>query len=949
MINSFRQIVRSASVEAGFRALKPAAWIIAGTFVLGLSASADEEKAIVPEDAQLGRPVDFAKDIFPILQANCIACHNKAKAESELNLESSDAIMKGGASGEVIVPGKPDESYLYNVAARVEESFMPPWPNEVQAKKLTPREVGLLRQWIIEGAKGGATGSAANMQWQAINSQLNAVYAVDTDPFGRFVAAGRTGNVNIYDLVVPENIASLTDPALAATGSAQQTAHRDYVHAIAFHPNGQMLATSGFQVVKLWTRNFQNVISAVANAGAAARTVTSPDGTIAAVHQTDGTIRVIDLAADSVLSDLSGQDPAMTTLLGIHGDEKQWLSTASADNSVRLVSRADGSEIAVSEALPGKPMEAIFVSAGNRLIVLLEDGSLLPLALNGEAKSLVAAEPVKSDKGPIKQLATAGNVLMCRIEGPAVELRNNESLQPAVQIQSGTALATAAISPDAERVVTVSTDGRPELWNAKDGKLIATLNNDLNATRHLARQTADKAVRDARVNVVKGQITEDEKRVAEQKESLKKAEEELKKATDAVAEAKKKLEEAVTKTTAAKEASEAKADDDALKKALEEATKAETAAKDAVTTAENALQSAEKGKLLSEQAIKRAEDKVADRKQLLAQAEEEAKQATEAQAAADAAAGQTVTSALAAFVGTKLVATVDPTGATRLWKATDGAAVDVLPGSLAEPARPVAVHGGTDGLLLLQADGQLSHLHAFPQWTLTRSLGPQGENGESVFVDRVLALAFSPDGKILAAGGGEASRNGEVTLWNVDEGSLLRTFEDAHSDTVYGLDFSADGKLLATAAADKFVKVFDVSTGEHIRSYEGHTHHVMDVSWKGDRTQLASAGADNAIKVWDAETGEQARTISTHQKQVTALEFIGMEDDFISCSGDKRIFRHKASNGGKVREFSGCPDYVYCSATTADGSIVAAGCEDGILRVWNGADGKQLATFAPPQ
>jgi WD40 repeat protein len=119
------------------------------------------------------------------------------------------------------------------------------------------------------------------------------------------------------------------------------------------------------------------------------------------------------------------------------------------------------------------------------------------------------------------------------------------------------------------------------------------------------------------------------------------------------------------------------------------------------------------------------------------------------------------------------------------------------------------------------------------------------------------------------------------------------------------------------------------------------------VSWKGDRTTLASAGADNAIKIWNAETGEQSRTIATYKKQVTSLNFIGMEDDFISASGDHRVSRLKAGNGGTVREFAGCPDYVYCSTTTADGAIVAAGGEDGVLRVWNGKDGKLLASFEP--
>ncbi|MCA9051609.1 MAG: hypothetical protein KDA89_22880, partial [Planctomycetaceae bacterium] len=101
------------------------------------------------------------------------------------------------------------------------------------------------------------------------------------------------------------------------------------------------------------------------------------------------------------------------------------------------------------------------------------------------------------------------------------------------------------------------------------------------------------------------------------------------------------------------------------------------------------------------------------------------------------------------------------------------------------------------------------------------------------------------------------------------------------------------------------------------------------------------------IKVWNAETGEQARTISTYTKQVTSLSFIGLTDEFVSCSGDKRVFRHKAANGGTVREFKGCPDYVYSSATTLDGSIVAAGGEDGVLRIWNGADAKEIVTFPP--
>ena len=60
--------------------------------------------------------------------------------------------MKGGKRGSAIVAGKPDESLLYLVASRKKSPAMPPLPNKVEAKALTPKELGILRQWILDGA-----------------------------------------------------------------------------------------------------------------------------------------------------------------------------------------------------------------------------------------------------------------------------------------------------------------------------------------------------------------------------------------------------------------------------------------------------------------------------------------------------------------------------------------------------------------------------------------------------------------------------------------------------------------------------------------------------------------------------------------------------------------------------------------------------------------------------
>src|SRR5205085_3792921 len=135
--------------------------------------------------------------------------------------------------------------------------------------------------------------------------------------------------------------------------------------------------------------------------------------------------------------------------------------------------------------------------------------------------------------------------------------------------------------------------------------------------------------------------------------------------------------------------------------------------------------------------------------------------------------------------------------------------------------------------------------------------------------------AFSPDGKLLATGGGAATEDGEIKLIEVPTGKVVTDVKNGHSDTVFGVCFSPDGKMIATCGADKFVKVFEVPAGKFVKAFEGHTHHVLDIGWKSDGKLLASAGADNAIKVWDFDKGEQTRTINGHAKQVTRLVFVG--------------------------------------------------------------------------
>ncbi len=120
------------------------------------------------------------------------------------------------------------------------------------------------------------------------------------------------------------------------------------------------------------------------------------------------------------------------------------------------------------------------------------------------------------------------------------------------------------------------------------------------------------------------------------------------------------------------------------------------------------------------------------------------------------------------------------------------------------------------------------------EWKLERTIG--SPDADSLLADRVTALDFSPDGKTLAIGSGEPSRSGQIVLFDLATPASQRwPSKEPHSDTVNCLAFSPDGQQLASCAADRFVKLWNVADGKLVRSFEGHTHHVLGNRLAGRR------------------------------------------------------------------------------------------------------------------
>jgi N-acyl-D-amino-acid deacylase len=117
-------------------------------------AAATQQTAPVPTPKKVQK-IDFARQIKPLLERSCVACHSGEKPRSQFRIDGRDAMLKGGASGAAAIdPGHSEKSPLIDhVTGKASELEMPPKAVRERFPALTSDEVALLRAWIDQGAE----------------------------------------------------------------------------------------------------------------------------------------------------------------------------------------------------------------------------------------------------------------------------------------------------------------------------------------------------------------------------------------------------------------------------------------------------------------------------------------------------------------------------------------------------------------------------------------------------------------------------------------------------------------------------------------------------------------------------------------------------------------------------------------------------------------------------
>ncbi|HPH96611.1 MAG TPA: protein kinase [Anaerolineaceae bacterium] len=201
----------------------------------------------------------------------------------------------------------------------------------------------------------------------------------------------------------------------------------------------------------------------------------------------------------------------------------------------------------------------------------------------------------------------------------------------------------------------------------------------------------------------------------------------------------------------------------------------------------------------------------------------------------------------------------------------------------------------------------------------------------------VLGVAFSPDSRQLASGGYDET----IHIWNPDSGSEEMVLR-GHDDAVDSLAYSPDGGRLASASFDGFVRIWPADGGdsEMITIADGRVHAVAYGSL------LATAGQSGLVRIWDLREGRELKlTLGSSAVNVNALCLIPGQKWVAAGEENGEVRLWHMETGKEMLTLTGHTGAVLALAASPNGQLLATAGQDGIIKVWDTSIGRLLITL----
>jgi DNA-binding beta-propeller fold protein YncE len=280
---------------------------------------------------------------------------------------------------------------------------------------------------------------------------------------------------------------------------------------------------------------------------------------------------------------------------------------------------------------------------------------------------------------------------------------------------------------------------------------------------------------------------------------------------------------------------------------------------------------------------------------------------------------------------------------------TPAVAKDVLaPGKLAVYHQPPVITA-----LAYSPDGSILAVSGYREIVLHKGNGSGLLTRLPCISDKISSLAFSPDGSTLAAVGGTPAIFGELQLWDVAGRKLKRSIT-LTNDTLFGVSFSPDGKELAFGATDNSIYVFEAATGKQISKITDHDAWVFGTAFSQDGTQVASVSRDRALKLTDVVHGIFIENINALKGELVAIARQPKHDNVLVGGEDGLpvlYMMHRphalviGDTSTVIREFEKQNGPVVSVAFSPDGELIAVGGGSEDVNVYKTGTGERVASL----